>query len=276
MSTPTLPAPAEEAQTQFAPVWASLIAPPEEILGPPRSIELFGPAGAGKTTAAGSLIKRPDINKILFVDVDRGTEVLVNDPVTRAAVQSGQIQILPIDQGDPQAFAKLTSLIQDLSTNNYGYDAVVFDTFGQAYEIATDYFLKNTFTSNGQIDTQKGWGELKKWGVAMWTALHNAPHFLVVGIFHEKAETSDMGRVLVIPALQGSLKTWITSKASIVAHLSYERNPDSEDPNAVELVATVGASDIYPTKVRYNIPPRIRNFSMDKLLDAIDEARGQG
>lgn len=241
----------------------------------PKSIALFGRPGTRKTSLAGELVKRPNKPSVFMLNADNGTESFVNDDETSAAVISGQLAILSIDKFDPYAFLKMDEVINDLIARPLGFEFAILDSLNVMQEIARDYFLANTFAANGKRDTQAAWGEIGKWTDKVARGLHNAAHITPVFILHEVTNTEETGSVSVIPKLQGSMKETFASIPSIVAHVGFEaeKGEDGSPTGKTELIASLGESEVYPTKNRYSrfLQSEMRDFSLLSLYGQLDE-----
>lgn len=253
-----------------APSFAQFLSKPTEI-GAPKSVMLYGSPGTRKTSLAAELIKRPGARKILFVDIDSGTEALVGDPDVSAALHDGRIQVLAIDSLDPDAFAKVNAVVQEVADTDFGYDYVVLDTLNLMQEVAIKHFMATVTNSSGKLDSRAAWGEVSKWTDTKARQLHNSPHTTGVFIMHQKNETEETGKVSIVPKLSGSAKDTIASIPSIVVHLDFEKVSEDGD---VKLVGTLGDSDKHVSKNRFRLPSRVEDFTLVKLYEEIDRVRG--
>jgi hypothetical protein len=289
MSAPTTEAPVAEApvaqipvaQPQEAPVAAAPPAVPSvpmpsfafafsapEQVGPPKSIMIYGEPGTWKTSIAGSYIKVPGVKRILYIDVDNGTEVFVNDPEIQAAVLDGRIQILQIDKLHPQAFDMIDAAVKEILSQDFGYDAVVLDAMDVVQEIAVERFMATTFNDKGKLDSRAAWGEVSKWVSNIMWGLQNTTYFTGITVVHSKTEEEKTGATTIKPKFQGSIKDNVAGIPSLVAYVGFEKNAEGK----VELVAGLGKSDEYISKSRYSakVPDRIPNFDLPKLYALIN------
>lgn len=260
MSTPVIPA-------VPMPSFAGAFAPPEE-LGDPRSIAIYGEPGTFKTSIAGGIIKVEGFNRGLYIDVDNGTEVFVNDPVIRAAVKDGRISILKIDKLDPMAFLKLDAALKELQTQNFGFDFVALDAVDVAQKIAVKHFLATTYNERGVLDSRAAWGEVGVWTDDVMWGFQNTPHFVGITVFHSTVDEEKTGATRIKPKLQGAAKDSIGGIPSIVAFVKFEKNQETDK---VELVGYLGKSDEFVSKSRYSrtVPDRFPNFNLVSLYERI-------
>lgn len=256
------------------PSFASFIQPPAEV-GRPKSILLYGSHGTRKTSIAGSLALVEGFNRILYIDIDQGAEVLMTNPATRAKVEDGTIQVLPISSLDPQAFAKINAVIDEVTGTDFGYDAVVLDTLDVAQDVAEKHYkgVHATASTSGKKDGFAIWGDLGVWTDEIVRKLHESPFFMGVVTVHSKEQTAESGAHRILPRLSGSSKDSIGGIPSIVAYLEYQKDPET---NEVHLVASVAESDVVISKNRYSFPPFIVDPTMPTMFKLIDEAIASG
>lgn len=248
------------------PPFAALLAKPEEV-GPPKSIILYGEPGTRKTSLIGSMVKVPGMERGLIIDIDNGTETLVNDPIYKAAIADGRISIFPIDFTSPDAYGKLDYIINEVTTTDYGYDFVGLDTLDVGQEAMIAHLMATVLNDKGKLDPRAAWGEVsKKTSEWMWK-FQNTPFFVGVTAMHSKEGAEDSGAYKVKPKLAGSVKDNIAGIPSLVAYLEF-----LPDENKVDhLVATLGKSSVFSTKNRYSIEGQITDFDMPALYKLISE-----
>lgn len=252
------------------PSFASFIQAPQEV-GRPKSILLYGQHGTRKSSISGSLALVDGFKKILYIDIDQGAEVLMSRPETAAKVKDGTIQVLPISSLDPSAFAKLNSVIEEVTQNDFGYDAVILDTLDVAQDVAEKHFkaVYANSSSSGKKDGFAIWGDLGVWTDEIVRSLHESPNFMAIITAHAKEQTLESGAHRILPRLSGSSKDAIGGIPSIVAYLEYQGHPETGETH---LVASVAESDVVISKNRYNLPPLIVDPDMPHLFDLISKS----
>lgn len=274
------------------PAWAAAFSHPDDV-GPPKSILMYGKTGTRKTTMYAELVAYGALKRGLIIDIDNGTETLANDPVIRQAIQDGRLSILPINSLDQNAFIQMETvlldvlgmtrepnpiyaqgnLIPDPRKPDLGFDLVVFDTLNIAQTIAVDYYLKTTFTEKGKRDTLAAWGLVGTWTMGFARALQNTNRFVGGLPMHPMSDSENTGKVTIKPKLQGGAKDSIATVPSMAIYLDFERTGNGDE---VVLVGYVGESDKYETKNRYRLPPKIMNFNLLRLWQAIEHSRSTG
>jgi hypothetical protein len=279
-ATPVINAP-------IVPPFASMFAKAEQV-GPPKCILLYGAPGTFKTSIAGGAIKLPGVTKMLYIDVDNGSEVFANDQdgIFRHVNEHNMglpgektINIVRIDKTASDAFGQLKYFLgyRDAVTGTFvrgaafdqGYDTIAIDAFDVAQEIAVQWLLSNTFNEKEKVDTRGAWGEVSKWTSDVAWALQNSKELGII-VAHSTEGTDEGGQFKIKAKLQGSVKDSIAGIPSIVAHLDFVADPQTKE---AKLVATVGQSDIHTTKNRYMLPKEIIDFDLPKLYATIADRR---
>lgn len=261
-------------------------AEPEEI-GPPKSFLLYGDTGTKKTLAIAKLFKAGFFKKILFLDIDDGAEVLAGDPIIREALKDGRITRIQIDPFDPNAKAQIEAMILevagmwrdpngDILTNpsipDFGYDLVFIDTMNLVHEVAIKSLLRTTYNDKGTaLDGRAAYGKLGEWDDEMVRLIHRSKRFTGGFVMHAKEVEEKSGATKIKPKLSGSFQNTISTIPSITAYLDYQKDPTSGE---TVLVATVGESDLYDSKNRYNLGTKIYDFDIAETYRQIYDQIG--
>lgn len=250
------------------PSFAGLMTKPTS-LGDPNSLMLYGKSNTGKTTTLGTLIKVPGFDRICVVDLENGTKVFVNDPEIKQAVEDGRIDIVPIDKRDPEAFLTLSAVLDELMSNDFGYDAIALDSLDVAQDVAIDWYMANTFSESGKQDSLAAWGKVAKWTADLMWDFQNKQHFMGVVIGHSAIDTEKKtGISMVKPKLSGSAKDNIDSIPDIVAYL-WEETLEDDKSHVVFAFGKGGGNFI--TKSRYStlLPDRLVDPDMPEIFKYI-------
>jgi len=267
------------------PLFMQLATKPAKI-GAPKSVLLYGPTGTRKTSMLGELIKAGRFNKVVWIDVDNGTEVFANDPEVLAAVRDGRISVVNIDTTtmNPTAAVQLIEQVVfeiagvwrtplghiEVNPNvpNFGVDLIVLDTLNLIQQVAVKHFMATVMNDKGTaLDPRAAWGKVSQWTDEIVRLMHNSTRFTGAFVAHPKEVEEKNGAVKIKPQLQGSIKDNIASIPSLVAYLDWERNAETGE---TELVATVGESAAYESKNRYMLPSKIHGFNLVELYKTID------
>lgn len=255
-------------ETPPRPKWATAVTTPKQD-AMPKSIYIHGAPGSRKTSTAASISLVPKVgDRVLLVDVDFGAEVLAQNPLY------SEINILPVDPLEAGAFDKLNYVINDITTNDYGYTAVILDPLSIAQDIAEKHFkaLYATSGSNGKQDGFKIWGDLGVWTDEIVRKLHTCPFFTAIITCHSTEQKAESGAYRILPKLSGSSKEAIASIPSIVMHLGFQNHPETGERHSI---ATLGDSDVIQSKNRYGLPPQVVDLDMPKLYSLINERVGK-
>lgn len=252
------------------PAWASAFATIESV-GDPKSIFMYGTHGTRKTSIASSIYKVPGFNRVLHIDIDQGAETLATDPIIRAAIKDGSYNVLPINSLEANAKAKLEGVIRDVTTTDYGYDAVILDTVDVSQDVAEEVFEEKYATSGkgGKRDGFAVYREVGAWTDKYVRMLHASPYFVGIFTAHEKENTDeDTGFTKVQPRLSGSSKDAIGGIPSIVMRLQWQNHPETGER---ALIATLGEDEKLITKQRYRdlLPRQMRDITLPDLYARI-------
>lgn len=250
------------------PKWAGAITTPKQD-ALPKSIYLHGSPGSRKTSTAASIALVPKVGeRVLLIDVDFGSEVLAQNPLYN------EIEILQIDPLEANAFNKLNAVIEDITTTDYGYTAVILDPLSIAQDVAEKHFkaLYATAGKGGQQDGFKIWGELGVWTDEIVRRLHTCPYFTAIVTCHSTESKAESGAHRILPKLSGSSKEAIASIPSIVMHLGFQNHPETGERHSI---ATLGDDDVIQSKNRYGLPPKAIDLDMPKLYSLINERVGK-
>jgi hypothetical protein len=251
------------------PSWLGAGAGRVKASGKPKSIMIYGKHGTRKTSIAGSIVGVPGVKRVLHIDIDNGTEVLYLRPEIAQHIYDpeenpeGTYFIQPIASLDPNAKGQIEAIMKDITTTDYGYDAVIFDTLDVAQDVA-EKAIKAQHA--GSKNTFAVYGDLGLWTDELVRRLHECPYFTAVITAHEKENTNDDGVTTVTPRLSGSSKDAIGGIPSIVAHLGWAANPETGD---LGLIATVGEHERYISKNRFDLPRQILNTSLPSIYKQI-------
>lgn len=257
------------------------IAKPQEV-GRPKSILLYGAPGTRKTTLSGGIVKVPGFKRVLYIDVDNGSEVFVNDAQVYDAVQEGRITIVQLDKTDTAATVDALGKLLGFKDENgqkvigaafspsLGYDVVILDALDVAQEVMVDFYLSTTFSESGKRDTLKAWGKVTKWTTDLaWEFQNSKPLGILVA--HSKEEVAEgTGRLAIKPKLSGGAKDSIAGVPSTVAYLEFV-----ETEEGTKLAATIGDDSVIVAKNRYSINDKILDFTLPGFFAMVDEREAE-
>lgn len=270
--TETTAAPAANVTQLPMPIWAQDVAPIEDF-GEPGSIMLHAEPGQGKSLAALTIAKVPGFERGVVLDIDNGTEVLLNDPELVRLHKEGRITIIRIDKTKPDAFAKFHNYFWDLINSGpaYGFKYLIVDTMDVAQEVGVEWYLANTWNDDGtKLDTRDAWRKVGKWTSDCLWALQNHPDMLGISVVHTKIDEEQKKKTGVSklkPKFQGASKDNAAGIPSLVAYLTKIENEDG----SVNIVADIGGMEDAISKQRYSsfLPNRVENFSMPLIYGLI-------
>lgn len=238
--------------------------------GKPKSILMQGTHGTRKTSKASEIALVPGFERVLHIDIDNGTEVLYRRPGIAERIYDpednpeGTYFIQPIQSLNPNAKAQIEAIVKDITTTDYGYDAVIFDTLDVGQDVA-EKAIKAQHA--GSKNTFAVYGDLGLWTDELVRSLHECPFFTAIITVHEKENTAEDGTSTILPRLSGSSKDAIGGIPSIVMRLGWVANPETGEPG---LVATLGEHEKFITKNRYDLPRQLLNPDLPSIYKMIE------
>ncbi|MDF2990251.1 MAG: hypothetical protein K0S37_765 [Microbacterium sp.] len=240
-----------------------------EDFGLPGSIMIHAEPGQGKTRTGAGIIKVPGFKKLAIIDIDNGSEAILNDPELVQAYRDGRIKIIKIDKTKPDAFARFHTIFWDLVTNPRDFDCVMIDTLDVAQECAVNYYKATTYNDTATaLDTRKAYGVIAEWTTNVLWALQNHPQLTGITLVHTmNHEEKKTGTSALKPKFQGSAKDNAAGIPSLVAYLKKERHDDGR----VNVTADIGGADGAIAKQRYSsfLPDHINDFSLPLIYRLI-------
>lgn len=243
--------------------WMNAIQTPKDV-SLPKSVMIYGLPGTRKTTIAATIAQVPGIKRVLFIDVDSGTEVLARKK------EFENVQIIQISALAEDAELKLTTIINDLCATDLGFDAVVFDALDIGQDIA-ERSAEALYASSGKGGTRDGFGVYRyvgEWTDRIVRQLHECPFFVAIITCHSTEKVLESGATRILPRLSGSSKDTIGGIPSIVAYLEFRADPEGNR----RLLASVGEQDSMLTKNRFNLGDYIPELTMPELYRRIESA----
>lgn len=232
------------------PAWMQLVSKPEKTVGL-DSVLFYARPGRRKTSIAASIRDVPGFENVLFIDLERGSKVL------NGIEKWADIDIVQINPNNPHAQAQLNGIIDDITTHNRGYNAVILDPLDVAQDIverdAEIEFAHST--KNGGRDGFAVYRKIGEWTNEYVTKLHNCPWFLAIFNVHADVKKNEDGSKDIVPRLSGSAKESIGGTPDVVAYLEFVKDPQGnkrllanmkEDPDALTKNRVRGMPDMVP------------------------------
>lgn len=248
--------------TQLVDPLAGMFATEEEV-GAPQSHLIYGYPGRWKTSIGASILAVPNFNRLFFLDVDNGSEVLFSHPTYgsffKQALREGRLNIFKVSKLDPHAMDKIDFAIKTYTETDYGYDAFLWDTLDVSQDIAEKVFKQ-------QFKGFDVWNALGEWTSDHMWRLQNCPHLVGVTTCHAKETTKQDGAYRLLPSLSGSSKDNIGGIPSVVAYVDFQTDGEGKE----HLVANMGTTGSMITKNRFALPPYFVDFDMPKLYAQIE------
>nr|DAW17366.1 MAG TPA: AAA domain protein [Caudoviricetes sp.] len=221
-----------------------------EALNSPKSILIYGDAGRGKTWLAASISELKEFGPVLLIDAEGGASAIARD-------------FKDVDVISVETHEQFQSVIDGLLSTKHQYKVVIIDTIGVIMDRAEKAFGEKPENKGNKFGK---WADLKNWANEIFRAMHTS-QFVSILIAHaldDKDEST--GAIKTTAMLPGSFKSTLPSIPDIVGYLTIEATDDGP-----QRVLVVGQSERLVTKNRFNLPPKIYQPSMKKIIDSIKQ-----
>lgn len=176
-----------------------------EALREPSSIMLYGRAKTGKSTLAASISNVEGYERVLHIDLEKGSTAFARKYPTVDVVQ---VPYLDIDT--------FNNIIEELYTTELAlqYDAVIVDTMSTAQEWAV-----MSFGNGGTKLDYDGWRMIKEWTMdTMWQLHYMRP--LGITSFHLTDKQIQLTKeIWTLPAINGASQYSVANVPDIVMRL---------------------------------------------------------
>jgi len=226
---------------------------------------MYGFPGTHKTTIAGE-IAATSKRRALYIGLERGSAPFATRPDIRKFIDAGNLDILEIDPLAPNALAQIDATVNEVASEDFGYDFVILDPLDVAQDVAEKVFKKKY---EGSKNTFGVYGELGEWTDTIVRRLHNSPNFTAIFLSHAKEQSEESGAYRLLPKLSGSSKDAIGGLPDLVIYLGYDKHPETGESH---LIAVTGNSEKHITKSRYSHPHFIVDPTGQKIWDGIESA----
>jgi hypothetical protein len=242
--------------TETLPNWLQAIKPAGQESQDPKSFMIYGPPGTRKTSMAKSIadVKNEDgsyrFPRILFIDIDDGTEVIEGRYRDR-------IQILSIKTAD-----QIRSISADLQRTDLPFDVVVWDSIDVAQDVI-ELESKGKFSNGWEM-----WDAINSWTTGLLRTMHSNPTYIGIAIAHSESKKEKTGGVREVPKLTGKSNREVGGIPSTVIYTSFD-----DDGNHISIL---GGDNKLEAKNRYRLPNRIADLDFPRLYRGIDMMIEQG
>lgn len=221
-----------------------------EVLNAPKSILVFADAGRGKTWLAASASEVPSLGPVLLLDAEGGASAIARD--------WKNVEVLNITTHE-----QFVAVVDDLLHKPHKYKTVIIDTIGVVMDRAEKFFAEKPENQNNKFGR---WGDLKNWANDVFRALHTAPFTSIIIAHALDDKDENTGAVKTTAMLPGSFKSTLPGIPDIVGYLTVE-----EVEGQLQRVLVVAPSNRLITKNRFNLPAKIYQPSIKKIMDIIEE-----
>lgn len=237
---------------------------------------LYSKPGSGKTWLASSAVDVSDSTKVLYIDTEGSTTGVVANHKNW-----NNIDIIPVysmvatDEerangmtNGIKRFKYLRSLLSEkylFSGKATKYDFIVIDTYDVAQDMAIEYFQSVApVGKTGEVDGFYVWREVKNWTLSVAKGLKSMESIGIL-VHHDREEKDINGAIVTKLSVSGSAKDVLPGIPDVVVYLE-RRLIDGEEVT----IGHFATEDGKVTKNRFGFPPKVKNPSIPKLLDFIN------
>lgn len=228
----------------------------------PKSMLLFGEPKRGKSTFAASICKVPGIDKVLMVDIDRGSSAIASD--------YPEIEVAELTRGDIAGFQKFWNNL--VAEDGMDYDAIIVDT--------VSILQKWKVKSLPKADGFARWEAVGDWTEDLMWDLHNMSPIGISTFHTEMANVmrgaEDNSYVKLLPSIQGAAKRSIGAIPDLIGFCDVEEvdedDKDYDENSPLLYTVRLKPSEETNTGNRFNkLPAVLGNPSMKRLFEIIEK-----
>lgn len=234
---------------------------PVEARGSYINILVYGDSGVGKTTLAGSAVECTDLDPVLIIDFEGGTESLVR---TYPNVQQVRVQ----------NWKEMQSVYDELHRGQHGFKTVILDSLTEIQKFNMYQIMEDLKTTRPDLDPDvpgmREWGKNLEQMRRFVRAFRDLPMNVVFTALKKDDKNDKTGMVTTMPSLSGKLAGEVAAFLDIVAYYYVKQITIDGEKIDKRLLLTAKTETIIAKDRTRQLPQVIEDPTMQKLFDLIN------
>jgi len=217
---------------------------------------VYGRSGVGKTYLAGSSIAVPEMNRVLFIDVEGGTMTLRK---TFSDVETVRVK----------TWRNVQEVYDELYAGGHGFNTVILDSLTEIQKFNMSEIMRNLIES-GKDNMDMDVPSIREWGKNLEQIRRFVRAFrdLPVNVIFTALEREDkdrMGRPVRLPSLSGKMAGEVAAFLDIVLYYTVKE----VDGQQVRVLQSVATESTIAKDRSGMLPPALVDPDMGVLYDFI-------
>lgn len=227
---------------------------------------VYGDSGTGKTYLAGTAYAVPEMQRMLFIDIEGGSLTLRKD--------FPNIETVRIE-----SWKQMQELYDALRAGGHGFNTVALDSLTEIQKFNMDQIMLKLIEGNDERDMDVP--SLREWGKNLEQirrfvrAFRDLP-LNVIFTALRRIDKDRLNRPINMPSLSGKMAGEVAAFLDIVLYYSIKEVDDPDGPGKKQLrVLQSAATESTTAKDRSGLlPPVMVGPTMEQLYDAIVRRTG--
>ena len=188
---------------------------------------IYGKSGVGKTTLCGSAVEVPEMQRVLYIDVEGG--------VMSLRKRYSQVEVVRV-----RTWNDMQRIYDEIFAGGHGFNTIILDSLTEIQKFNMDQIMIKALEANDDRDLDVP--SLREWGknleqvrrfVRAWRDLPINVLFTAL----EREDTDRMKRPIKLPSLSGKMAGEVAAFLDIVLYYNV-REVDNEQKRLLQSAAT--------------------------------------